>query len=389
MTQQRWQSGLARAGTVVLVFVLVFAGFSLGASDLEAQAGPTVTATNTPEPETCPSDRIDVDPDFYNADCRGVDTALEPLSSHIGCDVATWNGVFGLANPWGKVSCRLGLPDRGGHPPLWMSVFPGCLDVRRTPWPRVIAGRPLRLTQQSDLLAPASLLMSQAGVAMNDHSGWYEIVPGNTPSTAGFLMAAGNYLGQDMGSAKSDEGWSTLNLWPPADRSTTFPSIAYLRVRPVLRYERATGGVRLHGSTEWQDFDDSGVAILQARRSSAGGDAVNGNNLGAGGSQGNGPNNLPAFRVLVETTWYLYLEVEYREGRIINSAYETDDVNHWRTLYSMYGPVSPSQGSYISYRAWDSRITTVAGVQGNICRANENQGYQPIPVLEGQSILTR
>lgn len=382
MTQQRWQRGLARAGIVALIFALVFASFSLSVSELEAQAGPTVT--NTPEPEKCPGNQIDVDPDFYNADCRGLDTSLEPIANYIKCDVTRLPaGSFEAGEDWGKTSCYLTIPERGGvaAPPL--VAFPGCLDVSRKPWPRALAGRPLTFTLNNTLLDPGGLLMHASGVRQDDATGWYTILRQGATTDVG-----GNFLGEAM-SAATSAGWDTRELWPAGVRPTTYPSVAYIRARLVLRHIADETQVLLAGEDKGAEFEPGPggyQATLFARRSSASGGAVNGNNLGASGAAGTGPNNLPAYRVLVLSTWWIHIEAEVRYRSIINNAPVLTD---WTPVFpSDPNNLSPHQGGgLLSYRAWDSRIKTTAGVTSNICRATDSLGYQPIAVLEGQSIL--
>lgn len=386
MTQQRWQRGLARAGIVALIFVLVFASFSLSVSELEAQAGPTVTNTPEPTPETCPSDQIDVDPDHYNADCRGVDKSLEPIADFVRCDPTTLPvGGFDAGEEWGRITCNLTLPRMGGEvaPPL--TAFPGCLDVSRKPWPRAFVGRPLTFTLNNTLLDPGGQLMHAGGVRPDDATGWYTVLRQGSTTDVG-----GNYLGETMG-ALTSAGWDTRNLWPVGARPTTYPSVAYVRARLVIRHIADETQVLLAGEDTGAEFEPAPggyQATLFVRRSSAAGGAMNGNNLGASGAVGTGPNNLPAYRVLVLSTWWVHVEADVRYRSIINNAPVLTD---WTPVFPVDpNNLSPHQGGgLLSYRAWDSRIKTTAGVTGNICRATDALGYQPIPVLEGQSILKK
>lgn len=398
MKRQNWHNLLARAGILGLITGLMVSSFSLSVSDLEAQAGPLPTPTETVGPEAqCPrDDQIDVNPNRYETDCRSLNTDLDYLKANVTCDGgSTPSGQFASSNPWGKIICDFPLVNHGGGTPPDLIAFPGCVDVSRSPWPRAIVGRPLSFTLRQALFNPDGATLQGIGVARDFEHGWYAILPspGGGGSLPSEFRVGGNFLGQGMGEAMSSSGWATLNLWPAAQRATTFPSVAFVRARLVLRHVPGAGQVYLTGSDVWAEFKNAPegmVATLKVRRTSGGEGARNGNDLpGSGGGQGTGPNNLPAYRVLVQTSWEAFLEVQYRAARIQGHTYIVDGEDAWHTLYSMDNGTGRFIGSYISYRAWDSRITNITGVESNICRASAMAGYQPIAVLEGQSVLTR
>jgi hypothetical protein len=91
-----------------------------------------------------------------------------------------------------------------------------------------------------------------------------------------------------------------------------------------------------------------------------------------------GANVLPAFKLNLLTRWQLILVSEW-DNYYVNG-------NNQYTLGSHSRVEAPMGLPYDSYRAWDSRQSP--NNTGMIyCNAAQGQGYIPVPVIEGQSVL--
>ena len=303
--------------------------------------------------QPCPAGTIDLQgngEDDGGDDCQPLDQLPAPA----GCAPLTGSP---LNSREGEVACAL--PWRLNGAPVVMNAAVGCLDIRRSPYPRTMVnlGQPTRLELEGMVQTPA------LGIGYGG-AGWYR-------TTGRPWTVQGLYLHERYGGPGQFDTRQLL-----ANDRYPYPSVN--GVVAVLELAADTG------RTLWDiPGGAQGVQVLQASGPQAQfqferagfplpGEAAN---TSMDGPNRANENALPAFRVAVRSRWEARLLVEYDVYGIVNNAY----VRQGRV-----GPIAIPLGNYWSRRAWDyPQPSNSAG----FCDAAN--GYIPVPVIEGQAVLRR
>jgi hypothetical protein len=357
---------LSRILFVLLVAVSLIALASAGTASAapQAQAGPTPTPTPTcpegyfwdpfmnqcrPIVRPCPEGTIDIQgngQDDGGDDCQSLDI-MPGVASPVGCGPEML-GVNGAA----YCDTSLGLR-------LYAGV--GCLDVYRRPYPRMMVANDLRLSSPR-------ILPDVLGVTPTS-PGWYRVV---SP-----VQTEGLYLHEAYGQVTTDSlgrpAFDTRSLIPGPYR---YPDINNVRI--VLQFAQNSGAgsiwvldneVIASGPTRVEQVAE-GIRFFMSSF------PIPGSDVAFDGPDRNRGNTLPAFRLRLQTRWFLvYLATWDTFGVDGNNAY---------VLTGSSGAVVAIR-EYTSFRAWDSRQVVDAVTRNAYC--NAATGYIPLPVLEGQSVL--
>jgi hypothetical protein len=271
-----------------------------------------------------------------------------------------------------------------------LAVNPACLNLQRTPYPRLMVNLGIgRLTLAPGLAA--ALGPTHPAVAAHGDAGWYTRWPtvADTLPEAGHwsgLQVAGNWYGRPLGDA-------SVPTYDPRDQlgSERYPTIRHLRARLIYQL---VGDVRvqLPGANAAQVLGPEGVSLQPSRSSHSGPVTVSGNLPGlivaSGGPNVDGTNSLPAFRLQVISQWRLWLHTSYERWHAVAGVYQQDGprVNHMVPVDAL-----PWQ---TSARVWTTQqdITPGGFIGVPYCNASlsaEGGGYLPLPVMEGQSVLVK
>ncbi len=358
----------ARAALAVLLLMVVLSALLTGQGATLAQ---TVTATPTPQCPPgeffdpflnrcvlirveCPAGKIDVHGD------GSVCESLDPITPASAC--APWPGQGPLPAS-GEVLCAL--PWSSGGQPYQLSSSVGCLDVRRTPYPRALVNLPVEL-QVSRLVPPDQL----AGIPFGG-PGSYRLLPSEPWATTGL------YLHEIYGAGASDSlgrpAFDTRRLL--AGDAYPYPSINNVRARLVLRMETSPGQIQwtTAGTAQTLSGGLASPVRLAFRRASFPLPGLEAQFSPYGPSVG-GLSILPAYKLSLRTQWRLYLQAEW------DTYFVTDAHEYARA--GRAGVELPLGDLLTSYRAWDARQSPVPSIY-----CNAAAGYLPVPVIEAQIVL--
>lgn len=338
-------------------------------------AGPVATPTPSCRPDEffdpvmqicrplakpCPPQTIDINGNGVDdgaGDCQTLDRIARPDACRVGSldELRSQN----------QLTC--GLPWVVGGRRLTLSAAPGCLDVRRSLYPRAIVGLPVEFSV--DRIIPPGQL---AGVAFGQ-PGSYRISSSQPWTTEGL------YLHERYGAGVTDaygrRAFDTRTLL--AGDAHPYPSLNNVRAHLEFRL-KATDDQMAWVTERLPQAVYGGlqepVEFLYPRASFP--LPEYGELYTADGPAQNGANILPAFKLWVRTQWQLVLLTEWDTYTVsANNAYIRN--GHVRLEVPLGGP-------YASLRAWDSRQTNV-NVAEAYCNASE--GYIPVPVIEAQAVL--
>jgi len=304
----------------------------------------------------CPAGRIDVNGD--GTVCEAVD----PVASPSFC--LAWPAGPALPTV-GAVECAL--PLQAGGVPLRLSGSVGCLNVTRRPFPRAMVNIPVEY-RVTAIIPPALL----SGIAFGD-PGSYRLSATDPWATEGL------YLHERYGAVTTDSygqpAFDTRALL--AGDVHPYPSVNNVRAR--LEFKLATAADELNWSTAGfpQSFQgglrDWAKTVYARSSFPLPGSTDYISHLGPAL---NGTNSLPAFKVTVQSQWDLYLYAEWDEFAV-NDAHAYVLTGHRQTEVRV-------GHTYTSFRTWDIR-QNLTGAAGIYC--NAAQGYLPVPVIEGQTVL--
>jgi hypothetical protein len=304
----------------------------------------------------CPAGTIDLNGNGYDdGDCENLDVFTRPtncLPSMAGPTLAI-EGAVECALPWAIYG-----------QPLRLMVSVGCLDVRRTQYPRVMVGVPVEFDVRR-IIPPSQLANVPFG-----GPGSYRVSSSQAWTTEGL------YLHERYGAASTD------SLGRPAFDTRVvlsgdpyrFPSLN--NVRAYLKFTLDPN------SFVWNTADlpeiSSGlqdpVKLIYPRSSfPLPGEAEL---LSPFGPSRQGRNDLPAFRLSVRAEWQLRLVVEWDNYYVNGSRQYTRGIHERFDL--------PIARPFTSARVWDSR-QSAQGVGIDYC--NATWGYVPVPVIEAQTVL--
>lgn len=391
---------LAHMGWVVsavLGFALLIMTSGQGSQTL-AQSVSTPTSTPTAEPTSipaCPGDRIDRNRNGQdNGDCIPIaNTYLDdPL---VTCAVAG-----GASSRYGRIICRVRWIVNGNErdlPAAPLLANQGCVNVRRNPYPRLLVGLGMPTLTYEGLVPTNNPSVNPGNWMTGYQEGWYETgLTGNglIGLPAGSEYAAGNWLGQAFG------GTYVGSEFPPVRVDNVagdfYPSINNIAMRLVYVLEPADGlEVSFAGMpatidpVEWNGLEPLHFTVTRSSNPSA---AVGTDNIAASGGPGIGAvASLPAYKLRVESTWTLYAQWRFELWEIRGNQYQRAVNGAGQPLppITAGGVVtdwSPRPGS----RVWDSQQRSSNGLMNSPnCNANADEGYIPVPVMEGRSILIR
>jgi hypothetical protein len=365
MTTRLRLARLSLAGLIAISIVGALSTSRQGVALAQVGATPTPTcppgqAWNPPmnrcwpiKPPPCPPGTIDIQDNGQNDggdDCQPL-RQMPSVIAPVGC------GPDALATD-GAAACATSLG-------LQVEVGVGCLDVLRTPYPRMMLDNDMKLL---DL----GILPSVDGIS-SSQPGWYRL-------TAFPMVTEGLYLHERYGQVTSDSAgrpaFDTRSLLSGLYR---YPSINHVRV--VLRLERNfdAGSRWLLGDQEiargpaGQELTVAGATHFD--RSSY---PLPGAGIEFNGPDRQGSNTLPAFQLRLQTNWFL----------VYYASWDTFGVNG-NNEYVRTGSGQSRIGirEYLSQRAWDGR-QHVDGITRN-AYCNAANGYVPLPVLQGQSVLVK
>lgn len=383
---------LARIGLVLLTGAGLALASMASSPQATTLAQPVSTATDTPEPTAipdCPGNTIDRnDNDQDNGDCiplRDVELPAVPVSC-----VTPLGGL----ERYGRVTCQPlwrvnGIQMSIPVPPLHANQ--GCISVQRRPYPRMMVGL------GTPTLSFNGLVPTDVGWMTGYSAGWYDVdLSGDELrgiSAHGANYAAGNWLGQSLGSGVSDYP----AVWLHNPSIDFYPDINELSMRLVyVLTERVaeplevafTGGA---GAPQFISWDGSQPLRLSATRSSNPSAPMAGDDLvGSGGPNRSGPADLPAYKLQVRSTWTLYVQWRYFEYAISPNAQGDGQYGRRSAVPRVEAVEVTGLQSVVGYRTWDTQQATRAGLSASPhCNALPNEGYIPVPVMEGQSVLVR
>ncbi len=389
---------LVRTG-LVLCAVLGSALLLLASGDGSrtlAQAGSTPTPTAEPTSiPSCPSDRVDRNHNGQdNGDCIPIANAFlnDPI---VIC--ATGSGI---SSRYGRVSCQARWIVNGAVadvPVPRLLVNQGCVDVRRNPYPRLMVGLGTPTLTYEGLVPTSSADVNPGNWMTGYQEGWYQTGLsgiGLIGLPAGGEYAAGNWLGQAFG------GTYMGAEFPPVRVDNTagdfYPSINNIAMRLVYVLEPSSalevsfaGMPTTMAPVEWNGLEPLHFTVSRSSNPSA---AIGVDSIATSGGPGIGTvANLPAYKLRVESTWTLYAQWRFERWEIRGNQYQ-------RAVNTAGQPVSPiTAGGIVSgwlsrsgSRVWDSQQRSSVGlVNAPNCNANAAEGYVPVPVMEGRSILVR
>ena len=178
--------------------------------------------------------------------------------------------------------------------------------------------------------------------------------------------------------------------------SDFYPSINNIAMRLVYVLEPASrldvsfaGLPATIDPVEWDGLEPLHFTVSRSSNPSA---AVGIDNLATSGGPGLGTAaNLPAYKLRIESTWTLYAQWRFELWQIRGNQYQ-------RAVNAAGQPLSPiTAGGIVSdwlpqsgSRVWDSQQRSSVGlVNAPNCNAIAAEGYVPVPVMEGRSILVR
>lgn len=389
-------NAMARAGLALIVATVLALAFLAPGRETPTLAQPIPTETATPAPTAippCPGNTIDRNGNGQdNGDCVSLTHAS------IGrVPLGYCNEVGGLVSRYGRISCRPEWTIGGTTQPLpfaALQVNPGCVRVERNPYPRLMIGLGSPTLAFSGLIPTNSDGVNPGGWMTGYTSGWYQTgLTGNAAiglPSAGFF-AAGNWSNQPFGSNYFGAPFPKTRLDIPA--ADFYPSVNNVSIRLVFVLDPSAAHpmrVQFAGMPSGIDAVDwSGAEPLQlsVNRSSnpaarIGSDVV----VGSGGPDLSGPADLPAYQLSVQSSWSLYVQVYYEYWVIVGGNYVRDPSQP----AEMYSEAVGALANRPSYRVWDAQQRVSAGLVGSPnCNALANEGYVPVPVIEGHSILIR
>ena len=391
-------NALARTGLALIAAAALALVFLAPGRETPTLAQPIPTETATPVPTaipSCPSNTIDRNGNGQdNGDCVSITSAVLD-NPPVRCSL-----VSGSAEQYGRVICQ----------PRWklngvaqdMPVGPvlanqGCLDVRRNPFPRLMVGLGAPTLSYNGVLATGVASINPGNWMTGYSEGWYQtsFSPSGRiglPIDGGF--AAGNWLGQAFGGSYTGPEYPPVRL--DLSAIDIYPSINNVSLRLVyVQMPDDRIDVSISGSpapftpVEW---DRSAPLHFLVNRSSNPAAAIGADDLvSSGGADLNGQSTLPAYRIQIESRWTLYVQWRFELWEIRNNAYQPAMGGGGG------GPAPIIAGGPVwtwpvrtGTRAWDSQQRSSVGlIDRPNCNAIAGDGYIPVPVMEGHSILIR
>ncbi len=332
-----------------------------------------------PKPPDCPEGTIDIqgnDRDDGGDDCRALDVVPVPALNEGGC-------VF-APNGTGNAICAAGLGD------YRIQVAVGCLNVERTPFPRLMARSVsdksgdehqvvLRITGVLD-----HVLDPWTGAALPaNQAGWYQV----DSSPTGQVIVSGQFLHEQAGaptftSGNGLTGFDTRTLIHNGT-SHRYPSINAVRIKLYFQTDNRfittwdLAGLRTVDLPTGQEVRLDNPFVFSSFPDPRNGLEI----VGGGLDRTRTTNTLPAFPLRVYTPWVLWWSLEYVPYTINGNAY----VEQSSLARGGVGDSTYRLGSLMSARIWDARQSVSGAVADGYCQADD--GYIPIPVLQGQSVL--
>lgn len=391
-------NAMARAGLALIVATVLALAFLAPGRETPTLAQPIPTETATPAPTAippCPGNTIDRNGNGQdNGDCVSVTSAVLD-NPPVRCGL-----VSGSAEQYGRVICQ----------PRWilsgvaqdMPVGPilanqGCLDVRRNPYPRLMVGLAAPSLTFNGVLPTGDASINPSNWMTGYSEGWYQTSFGPSgraglPIDGGF--AAGNWLGQAFGGSYTGPEYPPVRL--DLSAIDIYPSINNISLRLVyVHMPDDLVDVSISGSPApftSVDWDRSSPLRFLVNRSSNPAAAIGADDIvSSGGPARNGQSTLPAYRVQIESRWTLYAQWRFELWEIRNNVYQPAIGGGGAVLAPIIagGRVStwPVQ---TGTRAWDSQQRSSVGlVDRPNCNAIAGDGYIPVPVMEGHSVLIR
>lgn len=344
-----------------LVLAVIIVGSALGALATSGIPANAQSSTSTPAPTAtprprCPAGTIDVNGNGVDdGDCENLDAIARPDNCIAWPNILTREGYVECGLPW-NVGGRL--------VSLMNSV--GCTDVSRLPYPRAIVNLPVEMSIYA-LMLPSRL-------------GYADGQPGSYRYSNEAWTVEGLYLHERYPFVTQDRygrnAFDTRVLL--GSDSHKYPSIN--NVRAYLKFRMLTTPGDIRWTSDGFAFTQTGgltpdeVQLIFKKASFP---------LPGQESQYSpygpdlwGVNRLPGFKLNIRTRWQLVLVTEW-DNYIV-------DANNAYVLGSHEGYVVPIGQPFQSYRAWSSQQQT--NNTGDIF-CNAAQGYIPLPVIEGQSVL--
>jgi hypothetical protein len=368
MTQLRYRLALATFIPLMVVLALI------GPHTPADAAGPAPTPTPICPPgdffdpvmnlcrplkRECPAGLIDVNGNGNDdGDCEPLDTVSAPASCWP--DLAGPN--LGAA---GAVECAL--PWRVNGAALRLMNSAGCLDIRRSHYPRAIVGVPVEFRVRGIL--PTSQIN---GITFGQ-AGSYRV------STRLPWATEGLYLHERYGAATTDSAGRPAFNTRALLGNDPYPFPSRNNVRAHLEFRMLADDSEVRWLTERLPAPlrgglQSPLQFIYPRSSFP--LPEYGDLYSTDGPARSGANNLPALRLQVQTRWQLVLVSEW-DNYTVNAAHEYIRGAHERLE-------TPISQPYLSSRAWDSRQSAV-GAEAAQC--NAASGYIPVPVIEAQAVL--
>lgn len=308
------------------------------------------------QPRPCPADRIDLNGNGQdNGDCEPLDMVNVPRPIPTNCEP--------IGN-YGTVRCGLQPPFEN----LAVLGSPGCLRIDRNYFPRAIVNR--QVTFQINGVIPSDDLPSSAS-----DEGFYRTIAGDPYTVWGRTLGeeAQGTLRFDVGSYLSDV-MSDGHPYPNIDNVT-----GYLELQRTPRTEwNVEGG---SGSTAIGNSQGDTLRVTFRQSSFPG----PGTTMASDGPNAdNSANELPAYRLSVQSAWTLTYVVSYDMYNV--------SANTYTFAGRVVGARVPLLGANNPRRSW----RVLGGKQGGVlqntdglsyCVSNVLDGYVPVPVIEMQSVL--
>ena len=348
-------------------------------------------------PPPCPDGKIDIDGDNKDdgwPDCQ----PLVKISAPASCAPSGMDGN-------GTVTCSL--PGDQGSALGWggrtLRAAAGCLEVSRIPFPRALANYPQEPGQVDGDPGTQFHLRLEGAPAAGALGSW--IVPpadlGLAPSQSGGYLPAtdanpavgdlsdavrGLSLGELSGGGFGG-GFNTVQILNARGYAYPYPDIQNVKAYLVFKRDADPAAAdwtidgfstltRRPGGEVWFKFPRASFPA-----------APNGAITNNGLDQNLNP-VLPAFHLRVKSNWELIYVAEW-DTYGVNATHQYVRVGH-------QSPVIQSVGTYTSYRVWgggylypQNRAGYVRQPRGSAPFCSASSGYVPVPVIEGQSVLTK
>ena len=124
------------------------------------------------------------------------------------------------------------------------------------------------------------------------------------------------------------------------------------------------------------------LTVTRSSNPNPGGSGFNSNIVNRGGPDVGGGNGLPAYMLQVRSEWQLRVQYQYEVWTIAGGAYRrTVETGNRISVISGWENIE-------TYRAWDRRQGNLTNIL-NQPYCNALNGYVPVPVMEGHTVLTR